>query len=316
MQGWTLVPQPRTAQLENLIFQLYFCESSWKGPVGDVGPWKEHRTVKLEILIIFILISEFHLETATDNRWTDFRPSARFGKLHKLFCGPLFLAKILNDAERGPSLGYQSMFAQQGFGTFAAKGLADLLVNHGERRAREEALRRGVFEAIRFLAQPGRRPSAVLKRAKQLLDASSIVQTAFIDAGISETEFLGLLRSAVAGQEFNSRRIQEIAASLAPTLAISRGPKVSAASAAHQFLLSEVAALWKGREAYTWSDAAEDFTDAATKATRLEFGQTDFDPRPACRRVKRSKATRGWPTPPSDPFLLDFRSISAFDSSS
>ena len=45
------------------------------------------------------------------------------------------------------------------------------------------------------------------------------------------------------------------------------------------------------RPTYTWNPVDEDFTDKLTQATRREFGDSDFDPRSACQRVKvRSKS--------------------------
>jgi hypothetical protein len=77
----------------------------------------------------------------------------------------------------------------------------------------------------------------------------------------------------------------EIAATIAPYVSIPRGPKVSAASAAHEFLLKELGQL-TGSRAYTWRDDEGKFTDRKTEATGLEFNEPKFDPRPAYRGVK------------------------------
>ena len=56
---------------------------------------------------------------------------------------------------------------------------------------------------------------------------------------------------------------------------------MSAASAAHRFLvegLSEIGSERKTPVAYSYSSLEEDFVDPLTKATRLEFGELDFDP--------------------------------------
>jgi hypothetical protein len=71
-----------------------------------------------------------------------------------------------------------------------------------------------------------------------------------------------------------------IAATVAPRLSVSRGRKISAASAAHEFVSEELG------QAYTFSPVLEDFTDELTKATRIEFGDPNFDPRPAVRRAR------------------------------
>ena len=56
-------------------------------------------------------------------------------------------------------------------------------------------------------------------------------------------EFIGLLKSAVEGREVAWRRITEIAATIAPRLSMTRGPKISAASATHEVFLETVAEL-------------------------------------------------------------------------
>ena len=73
--------------------------------------------------------------------------------------------------------------------------------------------------------------------------------------------------------------------SIAPHLLVSRGRKVSAASAAHEFLLEDFGEM-TGWRAYTWSFDEDGYTDPLTKATQLEFKNPDFDPRAAYRRLK------------------------------
>ena len=41
-----------------------------------------------------------------------------------------------------------------------------------------------------------------------------------------------------------------------------------------------------GSASYTWDPVQEDFVDQLTRATRLAFGNSDFDPRPAVRALK------------------------------
>ena len=41
-----------------------------------------------------------------------------------------------------------------------------------------------------------------------------------------------------------------------------------------------------GSASYTWDPVQEDFVDQLTRATRLAFGDFDFDPRPAVRALK------------------------------
>ena len=106
---------------------------------------------------------------------------------------------------------------------------------------------------------------------------------------LSPSGFVGLLKRVVAGEEVELRRITEAAGAIAPGLSIPRGPKNSAASAAHQFLLEDASSA-TGVRGYTWNAYDEDFADPLTHATRQEFGRADFDPRPARRRSRRPSA--------------------------
>ena len=193
-----------------------------------------------------------------------------------------------------PSVGYEPLLIDRGFKPEVARGVAALLVRVGKRRARESQWRRGVITAFRFLAGPQRSKRAILRKATYLLEAweeTSIIETIFNEAGFSEQAFINLLKMVVEGHEIDYRRIAEIAVALGPALKISRGPKISAASAAHEFFLEEVGQVVNSH-GYTWSGIEENFTDAATNATRLEFADPDFDPRPAHRRVKAQRSGR------------------------
>jgi hypothetical protein len=146
----------------------------------------------------------------------------------------------------------------------------------------------------RFVAKPGRQGASISHRAQILLaawDETSIIETIFADAGAHESEFIALLKSFAKGDKLARQRITEIAADLAPHLPTTRGRKVSAASAAHEFLLEESFPITKLR-AFTFNDSKNDFTDPLTKATRLEFNDAYFDPRPALRRLKRRRAVQ------------------------
>lgn len=193
-----------------------------------------------------------------------------------------------------PSPGYEPFLIQAGWNPFTARLMAKLVVKSGKRKAEERKRIRAVYDAIRFLGKRRLQKRSILRRAELLLaawDETSIIETIFDGAGLSETEFVSLLKSVVEGRDVDRLRITEIAATLASVLSVSRGRKVSAASAAHQFFLEEVAGSTKPR-AYTWSDLERDFTDSMTTAARLEFHDPDFDPRPAHRRVKVRRGTK------------------------
>ena len=92
-------------------------------------------------------------------------------------------------------------------------------------------------EAIRFLARGERQKRAILSSAKLVLAASketSIVDKLFRKAGLHEGEFLRLLQTVIDGRAINRERITTIAAAVAPLVRRARGPKISAASAAHE----------------------------------------------------------------------------------
>jgi hypothetical protein len=136
--------------------------------------------------------------------------------------------------------------------------------------------------AIRFLAKTGRGRRAILRKAEVLLAAweeTSIIDTIFDDANLRESEFIGLLNSAVEGRKVAGRRITEIA---------------SAASASHELLLEELVSE-TGSQGYTWDPYKGDngdFSDPWTQATRLEFACPRFSPQSARRRLNRRRATK------------------------
>lgn len=201
-------------------------------------------------------------------------------------------AGVQQVANSPPLHGYEPMLIERGLDPIVARMTAWLLVRKGKRIAQESKWSLEVLNAIRFLAEPDRRRSAFVKRAQFLLDAcekTSAVQTLFYTAGFDEIEFITMLKPAVQGDQAACRRVAEIASSIAPRLSVLRGPKVGAASAAHESLLEDFHEM-TGRGLYTYSDEKGDFVDSLTKATRFEFEEPDFDPRPARRRVKRRQS--------------------------
>ena len=193
-------------------------------------------------------------------------------------------------AESPPSRGYEPLLIGY-FNPIVARGMARLVIHHGRRRAAQSGWHRGVFDAIRFLAERDRQPRAIFTRAQLLLEAwdkTSIIETVFDETGLSATEFIGLLKAFVEGRDVDCRRITEISARLAPHLSLRRGPKISAASAAHEFFLAVIERNY-GPHAYTWNALEDDFTDPVTKATRMEFDEPGFDPRPTHRRRKAGR---------------------------
>lgn len=117
-------------------------------------------------------------------------------------------------------------------------------------------------------------------------EETSIVDDIFRAASMNDCEFIVMLKTLEKGDRTVCGRLSEIAASLEPSLPGVRGRKVSAASAAHEFLLEKQILKSQG---YTFSAYAGkesgangpkgDFTDPMTGATRTEFGDVRFDPR-------------------------------------
>jgi hypothetical protein len=209
----------------------------------------------------------------------------------------LMVGKVIQSlAPLPPSRGYEPLLVEAGWNQFSARGVAKIAVRHGRRCAEESNWHRPVIDAIRFLAKPQRQRRAILRRAKLILQAckeTSIIETIFFEAGLIELEFVRLLESVVEGREVDCRRITEIAAVLAPRLSLPRGPKVSAPSAAHEFLLDPEIGITLRRPPATYRKRKAEYIDALTAATRLEFNAPHFDPRPARRRIARQKANSG-----------------------
>jgi len=194
-------------------------------------------------------------------------------------------------AESPPSPGYEPWLIRHGYSPIIARITAALVVRRGNRIAKESARLPAAVDAIRFLATPGRNRRAIARKVKVLLAAwneTSVMDTIFKDTDLDVFEFVRVLKTVVKGDELACARLTELATALAPHLTIPRGPKISAESAAHEFFLEE-AVIPMERRAYTWNDVDQDFTDAVTQATRLEFGDGEFDPRPARRRLKNER---------------------------
>jgi hypothetical protein len=172
--------------------------------------------------------------------------------------------------ELAPSIAYEPLLIEHGVKPLWARGMASLVIRRGTRRANESLRLPAVVGAIRFLAKPGRGRRAILRKAEVLLAAweeTSIIETIFDGAGLSESEFIGLLKSVVEGREIAWRRITEIAAVVTPLLSIPRGPKIRTVSAAHEFVLEELVSV-TGSQGYTWDPYKGDNGDFSDPLTR------------------------------------------------
>ena len=201
-------------------------------------------------------------------------------------------AVVQRVAESPPSRGYEPWLIEHGIDPILARMIAALSVRSGNRSAKERVRLPAVLGALRFLAHHRHNRRTIFRRVEVLLAAweeTSIIETIFDDADLNEFEFIQSLKSVVEGHEVAYHRLKEIAACLAPHLPTRRGPKVSAASAAHEFFLENVVMPRKPR-AYTWNELEGKCTDPVTEATRREFECGHFDSRPAYRRLKARQA--------------------------
>jgi hypothetical protein len=217
--------------------------------------------------------------------------SELFVEFQKMLGGMLLMASAIAERaeENFPSKAYGPYLEAQGFAPFLARGLGSLTISLSTREANEARRVTLVVEAIRFLARGDRQKRAILSRAKLVLAASketSIVDELFRNADLHEGEFLRLLQTVIDGGAINRERIRTIAAAVAPSVRRARGPKITPASAAHELFL-ETNACAGLRAGYARSGIDGEYTDPRTQATRQEFDDRDFDPRPAHRRVKR-----------------------------
>jgi hypothetical protein len=181
------------------------------------------------------------------------------------------------------------MLIEGGHHPLMARGLSYWLIRSGKDEAHKAKMQRIVVDALRFLAKPGRRKRSISRRAAELLNVwntTSNLGDVFNDVDVSVFEFVEALEGAVRGDLAACQRVTEVAAVLEPGLSVRRGPKASAPSIAHEFLLTSVANM-PGPKAYTHDHASEDYTDPLTRATRLAFGDPDFDPGPARRRQRK-----------------------------
>jgi hypothetical protein len=206
--------------------------------------------------------------------------------------GGMFLmaTAIAKRAEQNfPTKGYGPYFEAQGFAPFLARGIGSLTISRGKRQAKEAKRVAPVIEAIRFLARGDGQRRAIVSRAKLVLAASqetSIVDKLFSNAGLYEGEFLRLLQTIIDGGAIDREPIKTIAAAIAPSRPLARGPKISAASATHELFL-ETNASFGLPAGYPKRRVNGEYIDPQTQATKQEFSNADFDPRAAYRRVKR-----------------------------
>jgi hypothetical protein len=184
--------------------------------------------------------------------------------------------------------GYAKFFAELGYDRNWAGLLAARIAEEG--RVRVATRRKGVelVQALRRLANPRLDKEVFLANAKVALEAMTGTQLTrgLLDElpAVEALSFVPALRFCVGGDLSDRSEICRTAKAIYLRVAVSRGPKLTLASAAHEHFLESQSIFGSG--AFTWSDEEGDFTDRLTQATREEFDDQDFSPKSARRRLR------------------------------
>lgn len=195
--------------------------------------------------------------------------------------------------------GYTAYFERLGHDRFMARFHAGFVRSLATRLLLEDRKKRVGLSIIHDLAKRRRWHPAFRRQVAQLCDACSgggVFDEGSRKAGRPDLaiEFPILLQRARNGDHAMSARFLVIAAMMAPYLPSARGRPLSFEGALHQALLRWSAELGE-RATYTYGpvpgssdwDSKDDFTDAATIATRIELNRPSFNPIPARRAVRR-----------------------------
>ena len=208
--------------------------------------------------------------------------------------------------------GYTPYFERLGHDGFMSRFHAGFVRHLGRRIYLEDRKKRVALSVIHDLAKRRRWHPAFQRQIAQLCDACSgggMFDVALRKAGRPDfaVEFPILLQRARNGDHAMSARLLDIVAAMAPHLPSARGRPLSPAGALHQAFLRWSAEMG-GRASYTYGpvpgsrdrDCKEDFTDAATLATRIELNRPCFNPIPARRAVRGRRLHDGGKRPTSD----------------
>jgi hypothetical protein len=184
--------------------------------------------------------------------------------------------------------GYGKFLETLGYDRNWAGMLAAMIVEEGRVRAATAKKSSEFARALRRLANSRLKTEAFLANAKVVLEAmDGTVLTRGLFDELPKFEglvFIRALRACLAGDLSDRPDVSRIAKASWRRVAVSRGPKLTHASAAHEYFL-ETQSIFE-EAAFTWSPEGEDFTDRLTQATREEFEDPDFNPVPARRRLR------------------------------
>ena len=188
--------------------------------------------------------------------------------------------------------GYGKFLETLGYDRNWAGMQAAMIVEEGRVRAATSKRSWEFAQALRRLANPGLETKAFLaaaKVAREAMDGTELTRGLFEGlprfAGLL---FIRALKFCLAGDLSHRVEVSRISKAIWRRVVVPRGPKLTHASAAHEYFL-ETQSIFEDA-AFTWSPEGEDFTDPLTQATREEFDDPDFNPVPARRRL-RAKQT-------------------------
>lgn len=190
--------------------------------------------------------------------------------------------------------GYAKFLMTLGYDPNWAGMLAARIVEEGRVRAAASKKSTDFAQALRRLGNARLETESFLFSSKLVLEAmggTELTSGLFDELPLFDgLVFIRELRFCLAGDLSGRAEVARIAKAVWRRVAVSRGPKLSPASAAHEYFLESQSIF--NPAAFTWSPEGEDFTDALTKATREEFADPDFDPRPAYRRLKKRQKAK------------------------
>ena len=188
--------------------------------------------------------------------------------------------------------GYGKFLETLGYDRNWAGMMPARIVEEGRVRAATAKRSTEFAQALRRLANPRLATEAFLANAKVALEAmGGTVTTRDLFDGLPRFEglvFIRALKFCLAGDLSDRAVVCRIARAIWRRVAVSRGPKLTHASAAHEYFLESQSIFETA--AFTWSPEEEDFTDRLTQATREEFDDPDFNPVPARRRLRAKQA--------------------------
>ena len=187
--------------------------------------------------------------------------------------------------------GYAKFLTALGYDRNWAGMLAATIVEEGRVRAATSQRKTEFARALRGLADPRLETAAFLANAKMALEAMGGTR---LTRGLFDRlppfeglSFIRGLRLCLAGDLSGRAEVSRIAKAIWRRVTVSRGAKLTHASAAHEYFL-ESQSIFRPA-GFTWAADSENFTDRLTQATREEFDDPNFNPLPAWRRMRAKR---------------------------